>query len=209
MEALFSAIAITAILTILPPSLIAATPTRFEPVRNFDQRLAGSDNVPVLSAAQKQAAARIQQRVRGLRIGSDMVAGPPGLVYSTSGFLTAASVTDDPAIPIRRFLDENADLFGYGAAILDSAGMAGDHLSANTGMRSLVWRQELDGIPVFKGQLVAHVTKRGELITLWTTLVPNPAGAADAGTPDRLALQAAPPVTALLNWSSRAEARPV
>lgn len=49
-------------------------------------------------------------------------------------------------------------------------------------MRTLVWEQNLNGIPVFDSKLVASITKRGELVNVSSRFVPALAGAANRTT---------------------------
>src|SRR5262249_244981 len=67
----------------------------------------------------------------------------------------------------------------------------------HNGLRTVVWQQQLDGIPVFESVLIGNTTKRGELVSLSSQFLPNLAGLADVGTPDRVEIQAAPPISAV------------
>ena len=102
----------------------------------------------------------------------------------------------DPHRPIKAFLNEHAQLFGHGAEALDNARVKRDYVTPHNGLRTVVWEQQLDGIPVFRSMLMGHVTKRGELVSIASQFLPDLAQGADAGTPDRAAVQSAPPVSA-------------
>ncbi|MCL5096150.1 MAG: immunoglobulin domain-containing protein [Candidatus Omnitrophica bacterium] len=56
-----------------------------------------------------------------------------------------------------------------------------------------LWK--LDGIPIFEASLQGSVTSRGELMSMGSLFVPNPAEAADRGIPDWQAVESNPPVS--------------
>src|SRR5262249_5759846 len=62
--------------------------------------------------------------------------------------------------------------------------------------RTVIWEQVLDGIPLFDGLLMGHITSKGELVSISSRFVADPAAAADAGTANRAALVSAPVIAA-------------
>src|SRR5207249_441225 len=56
---------------------------------------------------------------------------------------------------------------------------------------------QLDQIAVYEALLAAHITKRGELVTLSSQVLPNLDAAAKAGTPNRAALETVPTISAM------------
>src|SRR5207245_4197456 len=180
---------------------------------NFDIRQTNRTKSPQLYSTRESALNRLQARIPGLKINLDEVVVSPKFIYNELGFLSGPSSegeilnprtlqspqqpkADDPQAPIKRFLNENADLFGYDATILDSARISREYVTAHSGMRTFVWEQQLDGIPIFEAELYGHITKNGELVSLCSQFVPNPAQAADAGVPNRATAQTSPPVSA-------------
>lgn len=127
------------------------------------------------------AAEQLRERLPGVRVDFDEALGSPKFVASTRGFLARG---DAPEQTVRDFLDENAAMFGHGAAVLDEARLVRDYETAHNGMRTLVWQQELAGVRVFESTLQAHVTKRGELVNVASRLVPASAAAKPAGLID-------------------------
>ncbi|MCG3150259.1 MAG: hypothetical protein PCFJNLEI_03740 [Verrucomicrobiae bacterium] len=57
---------------------------------------------------------------------------------------------------------------------LGDARLKCDYTSPHSQMRTKVWQQVVDGIPVFGGVLVMHTTKHGELVGQQSRFVPNP-----------------------------------
>ena len=110
--------------------------------------------------------------------------------------------TPDPHAPLKQFLDENAALFGRGADILSTAVISREYVTDRTGVRTVVWQQQLDGIPVFEALLKAHITKRGELASLSQRMLTDAEAAAKMTPAVRAAFIAASPLsarTALVN----------
>jgi hypothetical protein len=97
---------------------------------------------------------------------------------------------------VKAFLSEHRAVFGHGPEALDAAGKTRDYVDPHNGMRTVVWQQTVDGIPVFEGILKAHVTKRGELVNIGSGWVRDANAAAAAGTPGRAALIKAPKISA-------------
>jgi hypothetical protein len=134
---------------------------------------------------------RLKSRVPNAQIAFDELLQRPGFISRRQGFLTDPDDADDSHRVVKTFLNEHSDLFNHGAATLDSTAIKRDYVTAHNGLRTIVWEQQLDGIPIFEAVLKAHVTKRGELVNVESRLLADPASAADAR--DRTA---APPVSA-------------
>ncbi len=163
--------------------------------------------LPHIKAA---AASKLKDQVRGLQVEHDPLRQSPKHIASTAGFLTgpagegttisAASARSIPAGDrhriIKAFLNEHSPLFGHGAGVLDKARLKRDFVARNNGLRTVVWEQRVDDIAIYEGVLVSHVTQRGELVSVSSQFMAEPESAADAGTPDRAALQAAPVISA-------------
>ena len=162
-----------------------------------------------LRGSKQTAAASLQSKLPGARIKINPLLNAPHYIDSAEGFLTGPSgkgnavsaaalqaFSGDPHATVKAFLKDNAGLFGYGAEVLDSAIVKRDYVTAHNGLKTTVWQQQLDGIPVFEALFVANVTKAGELVNVSTHFVANPAAAADAGAPNRQALLANPSISA-------------
>jgi len=192
-----------------PGALALLPPTHREPIPDFDQRAAA----PVDSAArtQQQAAlTRLRGQLPTVEVSFDPLRGSPKFIHARDGFLTgpdgkgravsgqgaAAIPANDPFGAVKAFLNEHAALFGHDASALATARITRDSVGPHNGLRTVVWEQVLDGIPVFESVLIGHITKRGELVAISSLFIADPAGAANRGTPNRAALLAQPPVSA-------------
>lgn len=163
----------------------------------FDKR----DRIPigqrVLSPTQEAAVARLTSQMPGLRVYLDELLAKPNFVFSLNSFLTQPAVGPlEPNAPVKRFLDENADLFERGADILATARIHRESVMARNGLRTVIWQQYLDDIPIFEASLKTHITERGELVSVSHRLLSAPAAAAKISDEDRAALVAAPPIPA-------------
>jgi hypothetical protein len=194
-------------------SLVSATEIPTLP--NLDVRRQNVRASVKLDAVRETAAERLRSRSPGIQIDLDEVLTSPSFLHNRDGFLSAGDSEDevrnprvngmsdvpvndsaDPHRRLKQFLDENPDLFGYDANILDGARLSRDYITEHNGMRTMVWEQQLDGIPIFEAVLYGHVTQQGELVSLCSLFVPDPAKAADAGVPDRGTVQTLPPISA-------------
>lgn len=176
---------------------------------NFDKRTA-----PVPAAARlaerEEARAQLAAQVPDLAVDFDPLLDSPKFIRARTGFLSGpngqgkalsgagakALAANDPNLPIKAFLNEHARLFGHNADVLNNARTKRDYVDAHNGLRTVAWEQQLDGIDVFQAVMLAHVTRRGELTSISSGFVPDPAAAADVGTPGRAKLQQAPPISA-------------
>ncbi len=163
------------------------------PLPDFDKRTPAASPKPTAPA--------------GLNVSRDPITGAPKFVTAARGFLTApgspskttaaksrAAVGGDPHQTLKTFLNEHASLYGHGAEVLATATVTRDFTAAHNGLRTTVWQQQVDGIPVFRSVLVAHVTAKGELVNVASRFIPDPAAA--AGNAARASAQTAPNVPA-------------
>jgi hypothetical protein len=184
----------------------AASPEKKRALADFDHRR--PETVRVIPAAKGFAAAQLRGRLRGVQVETDGLTDAPQFVGSNEGFLSGpggkgGTLTAVRAVKlgeahseVRAFLDEYNGLFGHGAMALDAALVKRDYTNAHNGLRSVVWQQQVDGVPVFDAVLQAHVTKRGELVSVASHFLPDAPLAATRGTPRRAALLAAPTISA-------------
>lgn len=174
---------------------------------NIDRRtIPAADS---LAPVKRAAAAKLTSQIPGLRIEHDSLRQSPKHIISTTGFLTGPSgegvtVTAAAAgtVPVaerhravKTFLAAHAPMFGHGPEVLEKARIKRDFVARRNGLRTVVWEQRLDDIPVYQGVMVGHTTARGELAGLSSQFIANPERAADAGTPNRAALQANPAIS--------------
>jgi hypothetical protein len=165
---------------------------------DFDKR-PGSD--AKTGEAPPETARKLKANAPAVRVDRDERSGKPKWVGSTRGLLLEPRGGDrnrpvDAHEPVKKFLDDNLSLFRHGSEALTGARLKREAISPRTGSRTIVWEQEVDGIPVFEGVFVGHTTKDGGLINLSGRLIPDAGRAADRGNATRRALQLAPPVSA-------------
>src|SRR5204863_3684847 len=72
-----------------------------------------------------------------------------------------------------------------------------DGVARHNSLRTTVWEQRLDDIAIYEAVLISRVTGKGELVGLSSQFVAGAAQAAEAGTPNRAAVEPAPPIPAV------------
>ncbi|MFN0068006.1 MAG: M36 family metallopeptidase [Limisphaerales bacterium] len=178
---------------------------------DYDRRLA-EPLAADATAKRDQAATRLAARVQGLRTEYDALLHSPAWVGSGRALLTGPAgrggavlqgSVGAPASPAGRqhpalhhFLEEHRDLFGHGAEVLDGATVAREFVTPATGMKTVVWQQQVEGVPVFEAVLIGHTTKDGALVNLSSRFLPRPAEAAARGPAVQGARAAAADITA-------------
>ncbi len=192
-----------------------ALPPTVAPLADYDKRSEASSQAEItraLAARSSQwdeAVNSLRSILPDVQISRDNILGTPRLIKSARGLLTgpagqgravgatflSAIPADDPHRVVRAFLNEHAALFGHNADALSSSRITRDYTTDHNGLRTTVWEQTLEGIPVFEGLLTSHVTRHGELISISSQFIPNPAAAGDSGTPDWRAMLVAGPAT--------------
>lgn len=144
-------------------------------------------------AALSRAMARFNERWPQIQLDLDPVLLSPHSILPRAGFLTgpggsgvtvsaaSANLFDptDPARPVKAFLQEHQALFGFGPAAITNAIAERDYVSPVTGARTLVWQQQVAGIPVFNARFIGHVTATGELASVSCDFIPSPTAAAN------------------------------
>ena len=170
---------------------------------DFDHRGNGG-----VTAGQRQGLTAIRQSAPDLQVRFDKLTGAPRSIMSRRGFLTgpdgigktvsaqaaAGLAADDPNRATKAFLQEHRQLFGHGPEALAAARVLRDDTTAHNGLHTMVWQQEVDGIPVFEATLVSHVTRKGELVSISSGFLPDLASAAARYQSNRSAVQSAPQI---------------
>lgn len=115
----------------------------------------------------------------------DATTGTPRNVGRTDGFLTGPSAAK-PAAVAMRYVRDHLGVLGLTRADLSTFRLARQHTDAS-GLHHLAWTQSARGIPVFGNGLEAHLTARGQLISLQGAPISGLRGmAADADTSPRM-----------------------
>jgi uncharacterized repeat protein (TIGR01451 family) len=174
-------------------------------LENFDRR----ERIASAPPGRAQSLARLQRALPEARVEFDEVTGAAKFVRAHDGFLSGANgvgravpaaahaglAANEPHRATKAFLNEHRALFGHGAEALEAARVSRDYITTHNGARAVVWQQELDGLPIFEAVLSSHTTRNGELVSMASQFVADPAGASGADAAKRAALAAAPPIT--------------
>ncbi len=192
----------------LAPDVLAVQKPAAE-LPNFDRR---ATQAPLTTPrpAKTAAVSALGRRVSGVRVDFDANLKTPRFIAATDGFLTGPNGTGrgttaataagfplhDPHRPLKAFLKEHQQLFGHGPEILAAAKVTREVATPHNGLKTVVWQQQVDGIPVFEGVLIAHTTRQGELVNLSSRFLPDPDQAASRGSSRRKQHQTAPSVIA-------------
>ncbi|HMJ65743.1 MAG TPA: M36 family metallopeptidase, partial [Candidatus Binatia bacterium] len=170
------------------PLALASKKPDLPPLPNFDKRRDPRAEKSELPPGKAAAANVLHERVPGLNISVDSVLDGPAFISSREGFLTgpagqgkgvqiAAAAGNHPHGPVRAFLNEHSALFGFGAQALDVANLKRDYITPHNGLRTAIWEQHLNGIPIFDSILMAHITRNGELVNVSSRFVSDIAAA--------------------------------
>jgi hypothetical protein len=120
----------------------------------------------------------LRQRVPTLKIeyNSDLripeVIGPD--VKQGRGFLSDATTPSGTghANALMDFLRQNTDLVGVDTAQVDALKVVADYTNPDGNLSFVELNQEINGIPVFRGEVKAGFTRRGEMIRVINNLAP-------------------------------------
>src|SRR5205823_11351774 len=89
-------------------------------------------------------------------------------------FLTSASRPSGAkhSDVLRGFLKENTDLVGTDSNQIDGLKSAADYTNPDGNLSFVELHQEINGVPVFRGEIKAGFTKTGEMIRVVNNLAP-------------------------------------
>ena len=146
---------------------------------------------------QVAALAALRAAVPGVRVDFDALTGAPSQILAP-GHLLADGPLDpaDPAAPVKAFLDAHAGLFGHDSGALRQTRVTREDVAAHSGMRTTVWQQEVDGIPLYNTILRANVTQDGGLVALGSCLMRDAAAATGLDAAQRAERVAKPAIDA-------------
>lgn len=188
------------------PAVFGVTGGQSGMLANYDAR----ESMPVKAAlspkpGQRAAEAALKQLVPGLEVSRNTLIGTPRFISARNGFLTGPQGTgralseksllavspSDPHRALKAFINEHAPVFGHDASVLNSAAITRDGIGEHNGLRTTVWQQTHQGIPVFDALLVSHITGKGELVSVADQFLPDVVRATE-GSAAKLAAGAAP-----------------
>ncbi len=148
--------------------------------------------IPVLGAADLVSdRAQLQARVPGVKVDLNVHQDAASWVISADGRITGAGGVGKalPADPgsfdnrdglgvVRRFLAAYPELFGGGPELIQDAEKIMDGTNGLSKIRTVIWRQRIDGVPVDGGLIKANLAGDGALIAIGSQFVPRPAALA-------------------------------
>lgn len=158
-----------------------------------------------LRSTRDKAAAALATKIQGLQVDYDEVTGGPKHIMATGRFLTEAAGPLDDNTGLDRlkeivssYVDANRNLFGHDSSVIREgrSRISRNDVSAHNGLHTIVWQQELDGIPFFQTHLRANVTRNGEVVTMGGNFLGDPEGATGLTPSERSELIAHPPLPA-------------
>lgn len=88
------------------------------------------------------------------------------------GFLTAKSAVGNTEV-LRQFIKENDGLFGVIAAQADQLELTADYKNPEDDLSFVHFKQKINGVPVFRGEVKAGFAKDGEMIRVINNLAPG------------------------------------
>lgn len=168
-----------------------------------------------LSPASQAAEARLKALLPSVRIDYDPISRSaihircldgcltgPGGAGGTVSRRTLASIPEAQSHrALRAFLQEYRPLIGVGPELMEPSNLIGEQHSERTGLHSLVYRQQCEGIPVYEAALIGHLTGRGELLAVSSRCIPEVdriAALWEPHRPDRLTSPAVSPADAIV-----------
>jgi extracellular elastinolytic metalloproteinase len=155
-------------------TLLSAQKVQPAQLVNYDSRFAGKLAHAVSSPpAMRRAEQTLALTVPGLSVQYHPVLGSPEIVGVKGGrrFLTLPSTQRRETI-LREFLAENAALYGLTSEQIGQLRTIADYTNPDGNLSYVKLEQVIHGIPVFRGQLRAAFTSRGELVRTVGELIP-------------------------------------
>ena len=172
--------------------------TRPKPLADLDQRQVAA--LPAKRLADRSdAESALRKAMPGVQFDFDQITGAPRNVTAVGRLLTAANPkAANAGVVVRDFVQSHSALFGHGAAALDEGNsrLTREDVTKHNGLTTLVWQQELDGVPLYNTILKANVTKDKALVTVGSHYLTDPAGASRMQPEERQQLTTLPPVSA-------------
>ncbi|WP_042724213.1 M36 family metallopeptidase [Chthoniobacter flavus] len=148
-------------------------------------------------AARQAAVEALQARVPQVAVQFDPITGAPSSITSVGRFLTpAVAPGGDPLAQLRQFVNDNSALFSHDASALAASRVTRDDVTAHSGMHTVVWQQQVDGIPLYNTIFKANLTGTGAVVAVGSQFMADPTAGTQMDATQRAALIAQPPVDA-------------
>lgn len=121
----------------------------------------------------RAAAARVGHEVPGLAIAFSDHTGAPEIVGVARGNRKLTSRSREPRENVARgFLQRNADLYGLTPREVAQLRKIADYANPGGNLAWVEYKQELNGLPLFRGEIRFAITTEGEIVQTTGNLVP-------------------------------------
>ncbi|MBL9168397.1 MAG: M36 family metallopeptidase [Verrucomicrobiales bacterium] len=140
---------------------------------------------------------------RWIATSQGFLTGPNGTGLGMSGAPALAELGVDAADEhrvVKSFIAHHSAIFGHDPTALTDARIQRDVTSPNNGLRTTTWQQQIDGLPIHRATLTAHVTGKGELAAIGSELLATLNGAASPEQRRRLVNGDQVPISAAQAW---------
>jgi uncharacterized repeat protein (TIGR01451 family) len=172
-------------------------------LENVDRRSLATVAPSKPQPLQVQAVERLRADQPRIAVDFDTLTGSPQFIRSIAEFLSAQPNVPATANPpatsahavTREYLNQHRELFQHDGTLLNSAHVRRAFVTPANGVQTVVWQQNLDGLPVCDALLLAHCTAAGELVSLSSQFIADPIPATKLGADERARLVAQPPLT--------------
>ena len=139
------------------------------------------------------AAERVKGEVPGLEVAFSEHTGGPEIVRAGRGRQKLTGKSHEPREAIARgFLQRNADLYGLSAREVAQLRKIADYANPSSNLAWVEFKQELNGLPLFRGEIRFAVTADGEIVESTGNVVP---ALDDAPAENEITVDAAAAVT--------------
>ena len=175
-------------------STVAFRPPPATPFPDFDRRQGAAadkirqpavDSLRALLPDAKVEFDPVTQAAAHVTAKRGFLSGPDGKGRGIGDAAFNAFPKNDPHRATKSFLRQHRELFSHGPEAVERAKVKRDFVTPHNGLRSVVWEQTLDDIPVFEGVLIAHTTAKGELVSVSSHFVSDAARATFLARPNR------------------------
>ena len=140
-----------------------------------DRMVKTATDTAITRTAMVRGEQSLRRRVPTLKIEYNSDLGIPEViapdVKQGRAFLTPAAKGTRPDI-LKNFLTQNADMVGARDTQIADLKVAADYTNPDGNLSYVELDQELGGIPVFRGEIKAAFTKRGEMIRVINNFAP-------------------------------------
>jgi len=120
--------------------------------------------------------AALAAQIPMLVVDDDGLVGTPRSVRSTVAFLTEPDLKASTTSVVASFVDSHAELFEFSGAEIRAAEVVRDYRTTHNGMRHIAFRQQIEGVDLFRTTLKANVTADGRLLNVGGNFIPRPEG---------------------------------